>query len=54
MRAHDVAVEHLDDAAAPLELLREAVPDRALARAREAGKPDGEAGVGALIHEAEW
>src|SRR4030081_3871842 len=45
MRAHLVAVEQLDVAAAPRQLLFERVGDRRLARARQACEPDDEAGA---------
>ena len=48
MRADDVAVEVVDDEAAPLELRLDDVRDRRLARAREPGEPEDEA----LAHAA--
>ena len=42
VRAHDVAVERLDHAAASLELRNHEVGDRGLARARQAREPDRE------------
>jgi hypothetical protein len=45
VRAHGVAVEVLDDVAAPVELGPDEVRDRGLASAREPGEPEGEAAV---------
>ena len=45
MRAHHVAVEHLDVRAAPLELRREGATDRRLAGSRKPGQPDGVARI---------
>jgi hypothetical protein len=42
VRAHDVAVERLDEAAAPLELRDDEVGDRRLPRAGQSGEPDRE------------
>ena len=50
MRPHDVAVEHLDMEAAPLEFARDGASDRRLAGSGEAGQPDGEARFAAGRH----
>jgi hypothetical protein len=47
VRAHDIAVEPLDEQPAALELVRDGAADRRLARAREAGQPDDESRSGA-------
>ena len=49
VRADDVAVEVLDDEAAPLELRLDDVRDRRLARARQAREPEDEA-CAVLVH----